>query len=147
LIDTSLSHLLQLFYSETYEKQIYSEIKSAIFFSGEEITKLNRFLHLFTQAKIKDHLQLNMLNMDSVSKNINLKRIQALVNHNTTGYRNFNTLDFNFEKNWDELYSNLFKYYYQYHLKQRLYLLDEINCMDLDGPIQSSVIKLPIKTI
>jgi len=70
--------------------------------------------------------------MDSVSAHINLGRIKILVSHNTAGYQNLNTAEFNFEQNLNELYSNLLKYYHQYHLKQKLYLLDEINCMDLE---------------
>ena len=93
---------------------------------------LSRFLHLFTQIKIKDPLKLNMLNMDPVSKHITLERISALVGHNTMGYRNANTAQVNFDDLWAEIYSHLFEYYYQYHLKQRIYLLDEINCMDLE---------------
>ena len=73
-----------------------------------------------------------MLNMEPVAKHIYLGRISALVNHNTMGYRNANTATINFDDLWAEIYANLFKYYYQYDLKQRVYLLDEITCMDLE---------------
>ena len=107
-----------------------SNIKTALFFTQKELTNLNKFLNLFTQTKIKDALRLNVLNMDYVSKQINLQRISMLVNHNTIGYRN--SSDFDFYDEWAALYTNLFKYYYQYYLKQRLYLLDQIEPGDLE---------------
>lgn len=93
---------------------------------------MNKFLELFTQTKIKDPLILSMLHMDPVSSHITLQRISYLIGHNILGYRNLNTPGYDFYNEWSRLYCNLLKYYYQYHLKQRLYYLDEIDAADLE---------------
>ena len=131
-MEGSLANLLAIFESTTFQNLSKNKIKSSTYFNRHEISNLNRFLNLFTQAKIQDPLNLLLLNMDPVSKQITLHRISILVNHNTVGYKNANTPDFNFDDEWAALYSNLFQYYYQYHLKQRLYLLDQIDSVDLE---------------
>ena len=132
LIETSLSPLLQLFKSQKYDSLINAKNKSRIFFDKDLLQDLNKFLNLFTQTKIKDPLILNMLNMSHVSNQINLQRISAIIGHNTIGYKNISTDDFNYLDEWSALYSNMFQYYYQYHLKQRLYFLDQIEPGDLE---------------
>ena len=72
-----------------------------------------------------------MLHMDPVASHITIQRISYIFGHNTLGYRN-STPGFDFYDEWARLYCNLFQYYYQYHLKQRLYFLDEIDAADLE---------------
>ena len=125
----SFCSLLSIFQSSTFQN-LQKKLKGNFLFKEQDLKNLNQFLRIFTQEKIIDSLALNLINMDSVLKQITLRRIHLLVAHNTNTYTASKTFDF--ATGWSELYSNLFQFYYQFNLKSKLYNLDEIKTFDFE---------------